>query len=110
VLSFYFGNYRELANAVFAFAGLEHQQQLVMHPNRLIDLLVDLPPAMHIVRRFSAASRSLLISCHPSRLRFGDAGDLLSLRAAKMWVPIQAWVGFLVEESAVVLDGGSTGL
>src|ERR1035441_9603190 len=52
-----------------------------MQRNGLIDLLVDLPPTMNVVRRFIAVSRSLLISCHPSRLRFGDAGDLIFPRA-----------------------------
>jgi hypothetical protein len=30
---------------------VEHQQQPVMQPNRVIDLLVDLPPTLYVVRR-----------------------------------------------------------
>ena len=56
----------------------ENQQQLVIGTNGLIDLLVDLPASLNVVRRFIAASRSLLINCHPSRLRLGSAGICFS--------------------------------
>ena len=71
------GNFR--LHPVTAHAVLrQDQQQLVMQPNRVIDLLMDLPPALNIVRRKPAANAlGLQIGIEPVSefLVFGRVAD-----------------------------------